>query len=135
MGADVNDDVTMLQFNWESVEGRPVKAILGQNLRLMDGILAAEAIALVVEDYAVMMTVNPETDELLVCLTPTPEAVGWASVDELKDKVGKDLGWCWVGCNYKGYFDSFTLAFNGVEPNCMFVGAASAIWIKSVVNA
>ena len=100
-----------LQFDWEVVAQRPVLAVVGRNERRMsDGSVTWDALAFAVGDDAVVLTVTADTDEIVVAHEPTPEGQGWIAVSTLGMAVGKPLGWCWVGTNYRGYHDSFTLA-------------------------
>ena len=100
-----------LGFDWEAVVQRPVTAVVGRNERRMnDGSLAWDAIAFAVGNGATVLTVTDDTDEIVVAHEVAPDDDGWVTVAALGDTVGKPLGWCWLGTNYRGYRDSFTLA-------------------------
>jgi len=122
-----------LQFDWEAVVHRPVLAVVGRNQRRMnDGSVAWGALAFAVGDDAVVLTVTPDTDEIVASHEPKPDGDGWLVVSALADAVGKPLGWCWVGTNYRGYCDSFTLAFGDIVPEALqprltFLAEASSL--------
>lgn len=122
-----------LQFDWEAVVHKSVVAVIGRNQRRMsDGSLAWDALALALGDDAVLLTVTADTDEIIVSHEPAPDGGGWTVVSDLADAVGKPLGWCWVGTNYRGYRDSFTLAFGDVLPDALqprltFLAEASSL--------
>lgn len=109
-----------LSFDWEAVAHKPVIAVLAMHERRMsDGSLAWNALALALGDDAVVLTVTAETDEFVISHQPAPDREGWAVVPALADVVGKPLGWCWVGTNYLGYRDSFTVAFGDIVPDAL----------------
>lgn len=122
-----------LGFDWEAVVHRPVTAVVGRNEREMsNGSLAWDALALAVGNEAVVLTVTDDTDEIVVANEPAPNDEGWNVVTALGDAVGKPLGWCWVGMNYRGYRDSFTLAFgdgvpDALQPRFMFLAEGSSL--------
>lgn len=83
-----------------------------------------------------MLRVHQDTDEIAVELGATPEVdSGWLAVAELSDLVGSELGWCWVGRNYLGYLDMFTLSFSGLEPQLCFTSEAATITIRRILPA
>lgn len=109
-----------LGFDWEAVADKPITAVAGWNERRMsDGSLAWDALALTVGDWAVVLTVDADLDELRVTHEAQPNGDGWETVTALECIVGKPLGWCWLGKNYRGYRDSFTLAFGDVVPDAL----------------
>jgi Family of unknown function (DUF6334) len=122
-----------LQFDWEAVAHRPVLAVLGRNQRRMsDGSLAWDALALALGDDAVVLTITADTDEIIVSHQTTPGGEEWVAVSALADAMGKPLGWCWFGTNYRGYRDSFTLALGDVVPDALrprltFLAEASSL--------
>ena len=130
-----------LQFDWDLVAHRPISAISGQNQREMsDGSPTWDALAVGVGDRAVVMAVNTDTDEIIVTYDAMPEGDGWQSVAALAHVVGQSLGWTWVGTNYRGYTDSFTLALGDVvpdvlQPRLMFLGGASSLSCFEIVPA
>jgi hypothetical protein len=97
-----------------------VSAVFGRGERRMDdGSVAWDAVAFGVGTASVVLTVTPDTDEIVVAHEPAPEGEDWKPVTALADAVGKPLGWCWVGTNYRGYRDSFTLALGAVAPDAL----------------
>jgi len=122
-------DRTMLQFDYEEVHGQTVTKVLGRR----DRPAGWESIALIVEDRAVVLRVDPDTDELIVTLEDASHLASHrAEVEELSEFVGSALGWCWIGRNYRGYLDMFTLSFSGIEPQICFVGEASMLTIRHI---
>jgi hypothetical protein len=125
--------MSVLHFNWEKVSHKPITAVLGVDQRRMDdGSVSWGELALVLEEGVVVLTVNADTDELLVSYELTLPHNGWEASRTLSHAVGEPLGWCWVGMNYRGYYDTFTLALGDVvpaalEPRLMFVGEASRL--------
>ena len=125
--------MSVLQFDWEAVAHGSITAVLGQNERAMsDGSLAWNALAFVVDDRAVVLTVNADNDEIAVAHEAVPEGNAWRPAESLSDLVGQPLGWSWVGFNHRGYADSFTLALgnavpNALQPRLMFLGEGAAL--------
>jgi hypothetical protein len=125
-------DRTMLQFDYDLARGRVVTAVLGSDA----GSGAWDSLAVVTAESALVLRVHPDTDELIVDFTPAPVLGGqWRAVDELSSTKGSELGWCWVGRNYLGYLDMFTLSFSGLDPQYCFMGEASNITIRRLSPA
>lgn len=125
-------DRTMLQFNYDDAHGQMATAVLGRR----DGAAGWQDVAVAIGDRALMLRVDPDTDELAVELAATPEVNSdWLAVAELSDFVGSELGWCWVGRNYRGYLDMFTLSFSGLEPQLCFTSEAATISIRRILPA
>ena len=125
-------DRTMLQFDYDEVHGQRATAVLGQR----DGAAGWQRIAIVLKDRALMLRVDADTDEIVVDLEAAPETImGWLAIDDLSDFVGSELGWCWVGRNYLGYLDMFTLSFSGLEPQVCFTGEGATISIRRILRA
>lgn len=122
-----------LRFDWETVTHTPVAAVIGTNQRRMDdGSLFWDALAFVLSESAIILTVNDDTDEIVVAHDAIPDGREWTSIPSFDDVVGKPLGWCWVSTNYRGYRDSFTLAFGDVvpdaaQPRLTFLGEGSSV--------
>ena len=124
------NNATMLQFDWDEVHGSSVLAIVGEaHPGIVDDGLTWRAVALVLGAKAVILTVNDDTCEIIVSLADAEEvrSEAWHPIAGLQFLVGEDLAWCWIGRNYRGYLDGFTLAFGAVvpealEPRVMFVG-------------
>lgn len=123
-------DRTMLQFDYEEVHGRTVSMVMGRR----HGPAGWDSIAFVVEDRAVVLRVDPDTDEIVVTLEGASNfAIGWNEVAEIAYAIGSALGWCWIGRNYLGYLDMFTLSFSGIDPQICFLGEASTLTIKHII--
>jgi hypothetical protein len=131
----MTNQATMLQFDWEEVHGATVEAVVAMGARgLSDGTLECEAVAFVVGSTAVVLRVNVDTDEVIVSLEPFGDGrSGWQTLEQLQEIVAWRLGWCWVGRNYRGYLDTFTMALDGIDPAYSFTGAASALHCMRVV--
>ncbi|RSV19362.1 hypothetical protein CA236_04865 [Sphingomonas sp. ABOLG] len=121
---------TMLQFDYDEVHGQVATAVLGRR----DGAAGWRDVAVVIGNRAVMLQVDADTDEIAVELAAAPDIKdGWQAVPELSQYVGSALGWCWVGRNYLGYLDMFTLSFSGLEPQLCFTGEAAIISIRRIL--
>lgn len=123
-------DRTMLQFDYEEVHGRTVSGVVGRR----NEPAGWDSIAVVIEDRAVVLRVDPNTDEVVVTLEDASDlASDWIEVVEIADAIGSALGWCWIGRNYLGYLDMFTLSFSGIDPQICFLGEASMLTIKHII--
>jgi hypothetical protein len=123
---------TMLQFDYDEAHGQVVTAVLGRR----DGAAGWQDVAVVIGDRALVLRVDADTDEIAVELGAAPDVKSdWQAVPELSDLVGSELGWCWVGRNYRGYLDMFTLSFSRLEPQLCFTGEAATISIRRILPA
>lgn len=110
-------------------------SILAINARQVnDGSITCESIALCLQDSALVISVDIDTDEILLGViegssVSSLENQGWRAFAPLDEFLGRELGWCWSGTNYKGYSDTFTVSFGGIDPQIAFCGAASDLWI------
>lgn len=122
-----------LRFDWDDVAHSRVLDIIGLNARTMnDGSLSWDAVAIRIDTKAVMLAVEPDTDQIIVSLEPIPGGDGWEPIPSLGFANGQLLGWCWIGINSQGYKDSFTLAFgdfvpHALEPRCTFLAEGSSL--------
>ena len=122
-----------LRFDWEKVEYQTIDEVLGLNGNaLKDGAASWDSVALCTQLGAVILTVDPDTDQIIVSLENCPTGNNWSPISNFEFAKSKPLGWCWVGMNYRGYRDSFTLAFgdgmpDALQPRCTFVAAASSL--------
>jgi len=48
-----------------------------------------------------------------------PNGSDWKTVSAFQCMIGKRLGWCWIGTNYRGYRDSCTLALGEDVPDAL----------------
>ncbi|WP_428970455.1 DUF6334 family protein [Sphingomonas sp. Xoc002] len=125
-------DHTMLQFDYDEVHGQIATALVGRR----DGAAGWQDVAVVIRDRAVMLRVDVDTDEIAVKLEAAPDVDdGWQAIPELSNYVGTELGWCWVGRNYRGYLDMFTLSFFGLTPQVCFIVEAATISVKRIQPA
>ena len=131
-------DRTMLQFDYAEIHGETVTAVLGERLYDAPGWWS---IAVLLGARALVLRVDENTDEIIATRETDPQRRdGWAPptmgywepVTALAAAVGSRLGWCWVGRNYLGYLDMFTLSFDGLEPQFCFVGMASQLEIRRI---
>ncbi len=125
------NDFKMLRFDWQAVTDREVVSIHGLGESTMDdGSLRWASIAIVLDEVSILLRVDEDTDQIIVTLAPAELSSfdnSWADIDGLQEMVGRPLGWCWVSCNSQGYLDAFTISIDGIDPEYMFVGAASEL--------
>jgi hypothetical protein len=124
---------TVLHFDWDDVRDQSVSTILGLNGRFMDdGTASWDSIAFCIGQSAIILTVEPDTDQIMVTHEAPPAGNAWKHISSFDFAIAKPLGWCWVGINSQGYKDSFTIAFGDVvpdalQPRCMFLAEASSL--------
>ena len=126
---------TTLPFDWEKIEQEPITAVLARGaMRLTNGDLACDAIALVLGSRAVVLRVNLDTDEVMVSLENAfaPEGQDWRPLEQLAEIVTRTLGWCRLARNYRGYVDTFTLGLDGIDPSFSFIGVGSTLWCTRI---
>lgn len=129
------NQATMLQFDWELVEGTVVTAVLAKEARAVsDGSLQCREIAFALGSRAVILRVNDDTDEVIVTLEDFEAGDEWLRLDPLGEIVSRTLGWCWVGRTYRGYLDTFTIALDGIDPAFSFTGVASMLQCDRVTR-
>ena len=121
-------DATMLQFDYETVDGAIVAAVLGKR----DEGGSWQSVAIVLESRAMVLSVDADSDQISVDLEAIPEGPEWAAIESMKIAVGSVLGWCWIGKNYRGYLDMFTVSFSDLEPQFLFFGMASSLHLRLV---
>ena len=133
----------MLHFDWEDeeVHGAAITAVVGQPYYVPNGEISWWRLAILLGDRAIRISVNGDTDELIVTLESTvlpiddePFDLPWINVAPLATLVGHKLGWSWIGRNSQGYLDAFTIAIDGIDPDYMFVGLASAVDIRKITQ-
>lgn len=121
-------DQTMFQFDYETVEGETVTAVLGQP----DENGNWWSVAILLGSRALVLHVDADSDQISVALEAAPEGANWVPVEPMRLAVGSTLGWCWNGRNYRGYLDMFTVSFSGLEPQFLFISMASALQLRRV---
>jgi hypothetical protein len=121
------------RFDWDDVAHQRITDVLGLNADSMDdGSARWEAVAICVGSTAVVVTVEPDTDQIIVALEAVPYGDGWKPIPSFEFAISKPLGWSWIGINSQGYKDSFTIALGDVvpdalDPRCTFIAAASSL--------
>ena len=121
------------RFDWDEVAHGTITEVLGLNADIMDdGAARWEAVAICLGSTAVMVTVEPDTDQIIVTREVPPAGDGWALIPSFELAVSKPLGWSWIGINSQGYKDSFTIALGDVvpdalQPRCTFLAEASSL--------
>lgn len=118
----------MLQFDYEMIEGETVTAVLGH----ADGNGNWWSVAILLGSRALVLRVDADSDQISVVLEVAPEGADWAPVEPMRLAVGSTLGWCWIGRNYRGYLDMFTVSFSDLEPQFLFISMASALKLHRV---
>lgn len=121
------------RFDWEEVLGAVVTDILGLNSQIMnDGSEHWDAVAICLGEKAVLLTVDWDTDQVIASHGDMPSGAGWAAIPSFGFAMDQPLGWSWVGINYLGYKDCFSIAFGNdlstaLAPRCMFIAAGSSL--------
>ncbi len=129
-----------LRFDWNDVADDTVTAVLGLNGRAMnDGPACWDAVAICIDQTAIMLTVEPDTDQIIVSREAPPAGDEWKSISSFDFAITKQLGWCWIGINSQGYKDCFTIAVSDVvgealQPRCMFLAEASSLSCLDLVQ-
>lgn len=113
----------MLQFDYEMVEGETVTSVVGQ----ADENGNWWSVAILLGSRALVLRVDEDSDEISATLEAAPAGANWVQVKPMQLAVGSALGWCWIGRNYRGYLDMFTVSFSDLEPQFLFIGVASAL--------
>ena len=120
--------VTMLQFDYDTVDGETVTAVLGQP----EDDRSWRSVAIVIGSRALVLSVDNDSDQIFVDLKASPDGPEWVAVEPMKMAVGSLLGWCWIGRNYRGYLDMFTVSFSDLEPQFLFFGMASTLHLRRI---
>jgi hypothetical protein len=122
-----------LRFDWDEVDEHRITEVLGLNAVIMnDGSSRWDAVAICLGSTAVVLTVEPDTDQVVVARQISPSGRGWEPILSFEFAITKALGWSWIGINSQGYKDSFTIALGDVvpdalQPRCTFVAEASGL--------
>lgn len=122
----------VLQFDYEKILGRRLAGSYGIGaIRRGDGSMCFEAIVLIFDAGALRVSVTEDTDELIVSYSDAlPSSLrNGNAVAGFEECMGRGIGWCWVGENYRGYKDSFTISFAGMEPNLLLLAEGSTIGV------
>jgi hypothetical protein len=127
-----------LNFDFEPLRGQRVISIEGTKVRRdREGCTICDDVALSLQEISLLVSVNLDTDEIILQLSKDPGSVveapaTWTMLEPLNDYVGRELGWCWVGRNYLGYADTLVLSFSGIEPDIALCGLASSLWFYKI---
>ena len=119
--------------DYDAIHGLPVSSILGTGAQILtDGSTSFEEIAFIAGDKALVVSVNQDTDEIILRVEHAPSfltdnAAGWENCELLREYIGRELGWAWTAINCKGYADTLILSFAGIEPEVLLCGVASTI--------
>jgi len=127
----------MLKFDYELVEGREIRRVVGTGRQIMnDSSVNYERVAFELEGQCFLIHTNEDTDELEIALAESGslEKEQFLDIPELAECVGKELGWCWEGRNYRGYFDFFAISIRGPIPDYCFLGIASSVEIGKIAS-
>ena len=121
----------VLQFDYEDVDGLRVIKCLGLGAKLCsDRTWSYEKIIFILADRsALVISVTKDTDELIFDRTFGVSNFlgrGGSRARHLDLNI-VELGWCWIGTNWRGYKDMLVIGSGGIEPNLMFVAQASMI--------
>jgi len=140
------NDAVMLHFDWEEVDGETIQSVMGQPGYYEGGAgVFWWRLAIVLSNGAIMISVNGDTDEILVTrwhgslpIGEAPLDLPWIEVASLSELMGRELGWSWIGRNSQGYLDAFTIGSGGIvpseaiDPSYMFVGIGSNVQIRKI---
>ncbi|WP_443018763.1 DUF6334 family protein [Sphingomonas sp. 7/4-4] len=64
-----------------------------------DGSARWDAVAICLGSTAVIVTVEPDTDQIIVAREACPSRDGWEPIPSFEFAVTKPLGWSWIGIN------------------------------------
>jgi hypothetical protein len=123
-----------LNFDYDLVLGQRVASIMGCGTKVGKDGINVDKVAVCMERSTLLISIDGDTDEIVLKVSEDRRAIlaparRWKSFKPLAKYVGKELGWCWTARNYKGYDDLFILSFHGIEPQIVFCGIASSLWI------
>jgi len=126
-------DHISFRFDWDEVAHSRISDVLGLNADIMDdGTARWEAVAICLDSTAVVVTVEPDTDQIIISREASPTGDGWERILSFEFAVSQPLGWSWIGINSQGYKDSFTIALGDVvpdalQPRCTLLAEASSL--------
>jgi uncharacterized protein DUF6334 len=125
---------TPLNFDYDLLHEQRLASIMGYGAKAAKGGINVDKVAVCLERTTLLISIDEDTDEIVLTVSEDKRSLlgssrSWKSLAPLTKYVGKELGWCWTARNYKGYSDLFILSFHGIEPQVMFCGIASGLWI------
>jgi hypothetical protein len=124
-----------MNLDYDTIHGQKVTSIVGRNCRSGDdGKIACEEVAIYLPTSVATISVVADTDEIVLRLRKDITSLmsgtrGWEALNQFDEYLGAELGWYWVGKNYRGYEDTIILSFAGVEPQIAMCGVASFLWL------
>lgn len=125
----------VLQFDYEKILGQRLAGTCGIGaIRRSGGGTCFEILELIFDRGVLRISVTKDTDELIVSYSdvlPSSLRKGNA-VAGFERYMGREIGWCWVGTNYRGYKDSVTISFSGLEPSLLLLAEGSTIGLFRV---
>ncbi|MDO9338618.1 MAG: DUF6334 family protein [Caulobacter sp.] len=117
----------MLQFDYQDAGGGVITAVFGEPQGRNWW-----RVAIHIGERMLLLSVDEDTDQIEATLEPVAVGGDWRPIHALDPIVGRSLGWCWVGRNSQGYLDMFSLGFDGIEPEVLFLAEASALRLKRI---
>jgi hypothetical protein len=125
---------TPLNFDYELLHEQRLASIMGYGAKAAKGGINVGKVAVCLERTTLLISIDEDTDEIVLSVSEDKRSMlgsprSWKNLAPLAKYVGKKLGWCWTARNYKGYSDLFILSFHGIEPQIMFCGIASSLWV------
>ena len=127
----------LLSFDYDSLQGQRVVSIMGCAARQTKEGMKVNQVALILERATLLISVHEDTDEIILRASEDGRAImgssrKWRKLTPLSKYTAKKVGWCWTARNDRGYGDLFILSFRGIEPEIVFCGIASSLWIYKV---
>lgn len=128
---------SLLSFDYDSLQGQRVESIMGCGARQTKEGMKVKEVALVLERTTLLISVNEDTDEIILRASEDRLAImgssrKWRKLTPLSRYTAKKVGWCWTARNDRGYGDLFILSFRGIEPEIVFCAIASSLWMYKV---
>jgi hypothetical protein len=134
---------------WELIEGKVIIAIEGSPSHPeKPGLAAFEWISFHADGHCLSLTINKDTDEIVVDFEAIKEPPQTDSqiASVLYKLIGKEFFWLWIAQNSHGYLDTVMMSFadpaakdegtlGPVVPQIAFVGVASSIQLFQLVTA
>jgi hypothetical protein len=119
----------------EALVDQKLTRVVGNGKRVMnDGSLRFDAIWLVGEKNSACLSVNLDTDEIVISPAVWGSEEGEV-IEELACYFDKFWGWYWLCENSQGYSDMLIISTDGPIPQIGFCGIASAISVKRLITA
>jgi hypothetical protein len=78
------------------------------------------------DDDSIEFRVEPKNQDASV------SAVDASHFDHWKRLIGKHFGWGWIIMNQQGYCDGILISFEDIDPQILFVVAASSLSVSTI---